>query len=233
MRLSAGFFLFFIAFVVIDANTCGGNCPSGDCATCPCGTTPNQQPIATWCAKFSSWDQSCCQCIMRAESSGNANAVQENSGGSYDVGLWQIDTINWSSCSSGTAPCDPATNLQCAITVWKNGGNTFREWATCGKCGCCGSTTSTTHAATTSTRSTQTTQSSSSSHSSSSSSSSSHSSSSSSSHSSSSSSSGSSGSSHSSSGSSGSSSSSGDAADDLLAHRHRHRHVRNPRSSPN
>ena len=29
-----------------------------------------------------------CQCIMNAESAGNANAVNQNSGGSYDVGLW-------------------------------------------------------------------------------------------------------------------------------------------------
>lgn len=43
--------------------TCGGNCPSGDCTDCPCGTTPNQVDIASACSSYSGWDQSCCQCI--------------------------------------------------------------------------------------------------------------------------------------------------------------------------
>ena len=34
--------------------------------------------------------QAHCQCIMNAESAANANAVNQNSGGSYDVGLWYI-----------------------------------------------------------------------------------------------------------------------------------------------
>eukprot|EP01101_Sappina_pedata_P000602 TRINITY_DN107_c0_g1_i2.p2 TRINITY_DN107_c0_g1~~TRINITY_DN107_c0_g1_i2.p2 ORF type:complete len:202 (-),score=42.75 TRINITY_DN107_c0_g1_i2:112-717(-) len=118
-------------------NTCGGNCPSNDCASCPCGTTPSHQTISSWCAKYSGWSQSCCQCIVSHESGGNANAVNQNVGGSLDVGLWQINTQNWASCSSGRAPCDPNTNLQCAIDVWRWGGNTFKLWSTCGGCGCC------------------------------------------------------------------------------------------------
>ena len=50
---------------------------------------------------------------MNAESAANANAANQNSGGSYDVGLWQINDMNWASCSSGKAPCDPNTNLNC------------------------------------------------------------------------------------------------------------------------
>lgn len=42
-----------------DSGTCGGNCPSGDCGSCPCGTSPNQQDIASWCSQYG-WDQSCC-----------------------------------------------------------------------------------------------------------------------------------------------------------------------------
>lgn len=30
-----------------------------------------------------------------AESSGNANAMNENTDGSYDVGMWQINSVNW------------------------------------------------------------------------------------------------------------------------------------------
>lgn len=95
----------------IASSTCGGNCPGG-CASCPCGSSSSYQSISSWCAKYS-WNQANCQCIMNAESGGNANAVNQNSGGSYDVGLWQINDFNWNACSGGAAPCNPNTNLQC------------------------------------------------------------------------------------------------------------------------
>jgi len=118
------------------SSTCGGNCPGG-CNECPCGTSKNSQSISTWCAKYSGWDQNNCQCIMKAESGGNANAAGENTDGSYDVGLWQINDYNWNSCSGGKAPCDPSTNLNCAKKVYAWGGNTWKLWSTCSKCGCC------------------------------------------------------------------------------------------------
>lgn len=71
----------------VTGSNCGGNCPGGNCATCPCRTTSSMQSISTWCAKYS-WNQANCQCIMKYESGGNANAVGQNTGGSYDVGLW-------------------------------------------------------------------------------------------------------------------------------------------------
>jgi hypothetical protein len=109
----------------LTSSNCGGNCPGG-CSSCPCGTNTNYQDIASWCAQHS-WNQVCtlnlrdksyipyrplinipyracvaqanCQCIMSHESGGNANAVNQNSGGSYDVGLWQINDYNWNACS--------------------------------------------------------------------------------------------------------------------------------------
>jgi len=77
-----------------------------------------------------------CQCIANAESGGNANAMGKNTDGSYDVGLWQINSFNWASCSGGSAPCNPSTNLECAKKVYAWGGNTFKLWSTCGKCNC-------------------------------------------------------------------------------------------------
>lgn len=74
-------------------DSCGGNCPSGKCPTCYCGTTKNMQDITTWCAKDSAWNQSCCKCIVSHESSGNANAMNYNSNASTDVGLWQINQV--------------------------------------------------------------------------------------------------------------------------------------------
>jgi len=123
-------------------STCGGNCPGGDCPSCPCGTTKNVLDISSWCAKYS-WNQANCKCIMSKESGGNANAVNYNGGQSsaylWDVGLWQVNSYNWNACSGGGAPCDPNKNLQCAIDVYKWGGNTWKLWSTCGACGACGS----------------------------------------------------------------------------------------------
>eukprot|EP01113_Clastostelium_recurvatum_P037146 TRINITY_DN53_c1_g1_i1.p1 TRINITY_DN53_c1_g1~~TRINITY_DN53_c1_g1_i1.p1 ORF type:complete len:153 (+),score=29.53 TRINITY_DN53_c1_g1_i1:22-480(+) len=126
-----------IANATSPLNTCGGNCPSNDCPGCPCGTTRSVQDPVAMCAKYSGWNQACCQCIVRHESGGNANAANYNSNASYDVGVWQVNTVNWNSCSGGRAPCDIETNLQCAIKVWQWGGNSFKLWSTCGGCGCC------------------------------------------------------------------------------------------------
>jgi hypothetical protein len=91
---------------IVTANTCGGNCPSGNCASCKCGTSRDVVDIGTWCAKYSGWNQACCKCVVSHESGGNAHAQLDNHGGLIDVGLWQIDSINWKSCNGGNPPCD-------------------------------------------------------------------------------------------------------------------------------
>ena len=106
---------FFVGEVDRTSTTCGGNCP-GSCGSCPCGTTSNYQNSSAWCGKYSGWKKSSCECIISKESGGNANAVNQNgAGGSYDVGLWQINDMNWASCSSSKAPCDPNLNLECGM----------------------------------------------------------------------------------------------------------------------
>jgi len=35
------------------ANTCGGNCPSNRCPSCPCGTSANYVNIAAQCQRHS------------------------------------------------------------------------------------------------------------------------------------------------------------------------------------
>jgi hypothetical protein len=128
--------------VLVTADTCGGNCPSDDCPSgnCPCGTSSNYVSPSSYCSQASvGWSQACCNCIANAESGGNANAVNYNDNGSFDVGLYQINDVNWNSCSGGSAPCDPGTNLACAQQIWQWGGSTWRLWSTCGGCGCCSS----------------------------------------------------------------------------------------------
>lgn len=121
--------------ICVLGNTCGGNCPSNDCPSCLCGTSPSMQSISYWCSKYN-WNQACCQCIVSHESGGNANAENYNTNASYDVGLFQINQVNWGQCNGGNVPCDPNQNLQCAIDVYKWGGNTFKLWSTAAGCGC-------------------------------------------------------------------------------------------------
>jgi len=120
-------------------NTCGGNCPSNSCSTCYCGTTTDQVSASTYCAKHN-WNQAHCECIISHESGGNAHAQLHDSNGSDDVGLFQVNSLNWGqgTCPKG-APCDPSNNTACAWQVYQWGGNTWKLWSTCGACGCCNS----------------------------------------------------------------------------------------------
>jgi hypothetical protein len=54
---------------------------------------------------------------MKYESGNNANAMNQNTDGSFDVGLWQINQYNWASCSGGSAPCSASANLECGESV--------------------------------------------------------------------------------------------------------------------
>lgn len=117
------------------ADSCGGNCPSGKCPTCFCGTSKNMQDIATWCGKYS-WNQACCKCVVSHESGGNANALNYNTNGSTDVGLWQINNVNWGGCNNGHAPCDTSQNLNCAVKVYQWASNSWKAWSAHAACGC-------------------------------------------------------------------------------------------------
>lgn len=84
--------IFLLLVVLSFADSCGGNCPTGRCPVCYCGTGRSYVDIAVWCAKYT-WNQNCCRCIVYHESTGNANALNYNSNGSTDVGLWQINSV--------------------------------------------------------------------------------------------------------------------------------------------
>ncbi len=126
-----------LAFLLVIslANNCGGNCPSNNCPDCPCGTAKNPQDIASWCSKYN-WNQNCCKCIVSHESGGNANAMNYNTNGTFDVGLFQINHINWAGCSGGSAPCAPQANYNCAVYIYGRWGNSFKAWSTHTACGC-------------------------------------------------------------------------------------------------
>jgi hypothetical protein len=128
--------MYYFSMNKFRGETCGGNCPSGTCTSCPCGSTKLSYDIATECAKYSAWNQACCKCIVSHESGGNAHAVYQNTGGSHDVGFWQVNSMNWASCNGGKAPCDIDANRACAEKVWAWGGKTWKLWSTAKTCGC-------------------------------------------------------------------------------------------------
>ena len=132
------FLFIFGSISLVSADRCGGNCPLNRCPSCPCGTEQKHVDADEWCSKFTEWDQACCRCIVKRESRGNANAVNYNGWKrKFDVGLWQINQYyNWDSCNNGNAPCDLNENLECAKKVWREGGRSFRRWATARACGC-------------------------------------------------------------------------------------------------
>jgi len=130
-----------------NANTCGGNCPGNRCSSCPCGTSRNvlsDAQIKAFCQHGENvygakWNTDSCLKIAKAESGGNTNAANGNSNGSIDIGLWQINSMNWQSCSGGKAPCSVTDNVACAVKVFEWGGNTWKLWSTCAQLGLCGS----------------------------------------------------------------------------------------------
>ena len=129
--------LIFIGLLVflVACDTCGGNCPTGKCTNCYCGTSRKMEDINQWCSKYN-WEQSCCKCIVSHESGGNAHAMNHHDDGSTDVGLWQINNVNWGGCNNGHAPCDTSQNLNCAVKVYQWASNSWKAWSAHAACGC-------------------------------------------------------------------------------------------------
>jgi len=67
--------------------------------------------------------------VAMAESSGNSNAINHNSDGSTDYGLWQINSVHARQFGTpGSRWLDPVYNAQMAHTLWKSQG--FHPWVT-------------------------------------------------------------------------------------------------------
>eukprot|EP00826_Nyctotherus_ovalis_P050324 TRINITY_DN6154_c0_g1_i11.p1 TRINITY_DN6154_c0_g1~~TRINITY_DN6154_c0_g1_i11.p1 ORF type:complete len:153 (+),score=17.50 TRINITY_DN6154_c0_g1_i11:143-601(+) len=130
------YFILCLLIANVLANKCGGNCLTGTCPSCPCGTVRTRVDVGEVCRRYS-WNFKCCVCVVRTQSSGNASAQHFNHNGSFDVGLFQINEINWASCNDGRPPCDINSNLNCAITIYKRAHNRWNPWAAAAKkCGC-------------------------------------------------------------------------------------------------
>ena len=115
--------LIFIALALCTlAGTCGGNCPSGGCPSCVCGTTTSPQSISYWCSKYS-WNQACCQCIVSHESGGNADVMLYNK-------LDFSKLTNPTGLHDEHVSCDLLANLNCDIKVYEWDVHTWKFWST-------------------------------------------------------------------------------------------------------
>lgn len=65
--------------------------------------------------------------VALSESGGETTASNRNTNGSYDYGLWQINTVHGSLLNQGNK-FDPLDNAKMALTVWQRAGNKWTPW---------------------------------------------------------------------------------------------------------
>ncbi len=70
--------------------------------------------------------------ISIAEDGGGDPAAlsPKNKNGTFDLGLWQINSIHWSSCGGEAALTVPANNAACAHKIYQGSGSGWCAWST-------------------------------------------------------------------------------------------------------
>lgn len=97
------------------------------------GTYTYSQLMALWVqAGGSQLNAAMAAAIAMAESGGNPNSTDDDSNGTADRGLWQINSSNGS-----LSTYDPLGNARAAVQMSKNG-TTWRPWCTAYSDGACG-----------------------------------------------------------------------------------------------
>ena len=66
--------------------------------------------------------------VALAESGGDAAATNKNTNGSYDYGLWQINTVHGALLNQGDK-FNPLDNAKMALTVWRGAGGKWTPWS--------------------------------------------------------------------------------------------------------
>jgi hypothetical protein len=66
--------------------------------------------------------------VALAESGGDTNATNHNTNGSYDYGIWQINTVHGGLLNQGDK-FNPLDNAKMALTIWKGAGNKWTPWS--------------------------------------------------------------------------------------------------------
>jgi hypothetical protein len=66
--------------------------------------------------------------VALAESGGDTMATNHNTNGSYDYGLWQINTVHGQLLNQGNK-FNPLDNAKMALTIWSGAGNKWTPWS--------------------------------------------------------------------------------------------------------
>lgn len=66
--------------------------------------------------------------VALAESGGDSGAINHNTNGSYDYGMWQINTVHGALLNQGDK-FNPLDNAKMALTIWKGAGNKWTPWS--------------------------------------------------------------------------------------------------------
>jgi hypothetical protein len=75
------------------------------------------------CEVFGNFNCQVALAIMEAESGGNPEAWNANTNGTLDVGLWQINSINWKTCDMTMSELlDPYNSTDCAKIIYDRAG---------------------------------------------------------------------------------------------------------------
>lgn len=81
------------------------------------------------CDTFGTYECQVAIAVMRAESKGNAEAWNYNTNGTLDIGLWQINEINWDTCNMTMKDLlDPYKNTDCAKIMYDRSDESFSPW---------------------------------------------------------------------------------------------------------
>lgn len=83
-------------------STCGGNCPSNTCTSCPCGTTVEHTVnVKEKCHRYN-WNTNCCYCISTKRSGnspGHMKFYKDSEGKVHELeGLFLLDKVDFFLC---------------------------------------------------------------------------------------------------------------------------------------
>ena len=125
--------LLFSPILTIDT-TCGGNCPTGMCSSCPCGNKTNPIDVDKFCRSYSKWDFDCCKCIVEQQNpdfnSNFCNTVNDYPRGHWECGFLPINEAFMSECKVKYLwqLCSESAILKCSTDLYEYFHNSFEAW---------------------------------------------------------------------------------------------------------
>ncbi len=103
--------------------------PPGPSAGRTAGLSGGQVARAAYAAGWRGADLVIAVAVAKAESDWNPTARNENTNGSTDLGLFQVNTVHAAILATGD-PMDPTDNARMAYQVWTDAGGRWGPWVT-------------------------------------------------------------------------------------------------------